>query len=50
MYFLKEKSSLQNKFTLLKSKFFPAKISFSRIKKKKFGGKNLTLLEIISEA
>jgi hypothetical protein len=38
-----EKPSLQSKFTLLMSKFFPAKIAFSKIQKKKFGGKKFTL-------
>jgi hypothetical protein len=39
--FYKEKHSLQSKFTLLKSKFFPAKIPFSKIQKKNLAGKNL---------
>ncbi len=37
----KEYPSLQSKFTLLKSKFFPAKIPFSKIQKKILVGKNL---------
>jgi hypothetical protein len=38
-----EKPPLQNKFTLLQSKFFrfPAKISFSKIQKKNLAGKKL---------
>jgi hypothetical protein len=35
-----EKPSLQSKFTSLKSNFFPAKISFSKIQKKNLAGKN----------
>jgi hypothetical protein len=34
-----EKPSLQSKFTLLKSKFFPAKIPLSKIQKKNLAGK-----------
>jgi hypothetical protein len=34
------KPALQSKFTLLKSKFFPAKIPFSKIQKKNLAGKN----------
>jgi hypothetical protein len=33
--------SLQSKFTLLQSKFFPAKMPFSKIQKKKLAGKKL---------
>ncbi len=33
--------SLRSKFTLLKSKFFPAKIPFSKLQKKNLAGKNL---------
>jgi hypothetical protein len=43
---LMEKPSLQSKFTLSKSKFFPAKIPFSPFPfstKEKFGGKKFTL-------
>jgi hypothetical protein len=36
------KPPLQSKFTLLPSKFFPAKISFSK-KNEKFGGKKIAL-------
>jgi hypothetical protein len=36
-----EKPPLQSKFTLLKSKFFAAKIPFSKIQKKNLVGKNL---------
>jgi hypothetical protein len=36
---LVEKPSLQSKFTVLKSKFFPAKIPFSKIQKKILAGK-----------
>ncbi len=39
--FILEKPSLQNKFTLLKIKFFPAKIPISKIQKKNLAGKNL---------
>jgi hypothetical protein len=38
---LMEKPSLQSKFTLLKSKFFPAKIPLFKIQKKNLAGKNL---------
>jgi hypothetical protein len=34
-----EKHSLQSKFTLLKSKFFPAKIPFSKIQNKNLAEK-----------
>jgi hypothetical protein len=34
-----EVPSLQSKFTLLKSKFFPAKIHFSKIQKKNLAAK-----------
>jgi hypothetical protein len=37
--FCDEKPALQSKFTLLKSKFFPAKIPFSKIQKKNLAGK-----------
>jgi hypothetical protein len=37
--FILEKSSLQSKFTLLKSKFFPAKIPFPKIHQKNLVGK-----------
>jgi hypothetical protein len=36
----KEKPFLQSKFTLLQSKFFPAKMPFSKIQKKNLAGKN----------
>jgi hypothetical protein len=36
-----EKHFLQSKFTLLKSKFFPAKITFSKIQKKIMAEKEL---------
>jgi hypothetical protein len=39
----KEKPSLQSRFTLLPSKFFPAKFPFSKKTKEKFGGKKFTL-------
>jgi hypothetical protein len=35
-----EKPSLQSEFTLLKSKFFPAKIPFSKIQKNNLAEKN----------
>jgi hypothetical protein len=38
--FLKAKTPLQSRFTLLKSKFFPAKFSFYKIQKKNLAGKN----------
>jgi hypothetical protein len=37
---MKEKPSLQSRFTLLPSKFFPAKFPFSKIQKKILAGKN----------
>jgi hypothetical protein len=36
----KPSTSMQSKFTLLKSKFFTAKIPFSKIQKKNLAGKN----------
>jgi hypothetical protein len=45
--FWKEKPPLQSKFTLLPSKFFPAKIPFSKIQKKNLAGKKL-LFKIVN--
>jgi hypothetical protein len=38
--FFLAKTPLQNRFTLLMSKFFPAKFSFYKIQKKNLAGKN----------
>jgi hypothetical protein len=38
-FLVMEKPSLQSKFTILKSKLFPAKIPFSKMQKKNLAGK-----------